>query len=207
MDYFKIKAISNSDLEIARNIIKGKPQPKRPKSAFSFGSALHECLLEPHLFVYENWEKKGIDMKLLEKLEKRCLENQIVKELISGEHNEQVITWTHPETQVLCKSKLDIIGTDTVIDLKTTSAKTQETFETDFVFYNYNRQATFYMQSIQAKKVIIVGISKTSDKIFFVTKNWNDHTIIGGRQEITRLLTEIKERNLFEEIYNARNNT
>lgn len=207
MDYFKIKAISNSDLEIARNIIKGKPQPKRPESAFSFGSALHEALLEPHLFVYENWEKKGIDMNLLAKLEKRCLANEMVKQFISGDHNEKIVTWTHPETQVLCKSKLDIIQDDTVIDLKTTSAKTQETFETDFVFYNYNRQCAFYMESIQAKKVIIVGISKTTDKIFFVSRSWTDNTIIGGRQEITRILFEIKERNLFEEIYNARNNT
>jgi hypothetical protein len=207
MDYFQIKKISNSDLGIAKNILAGKPQPKRPEKAFSFGSAFHEALLEPDRYRSLEWAEKGVDVTKVEKLLQSALANEAVRKILKNGKNEQVIEWTHQQTGVECKSKLDIIQSKKeliVTDIKTTSATTQADFETDFIFYEYNRQAAFYMQSIGAKEFFSVGISKANGQIFIVRKFWDNHEIISGRQKITRILQDIKDNNLFEKIFELR---
>lgn len=207
MDYYQIPKISNSDLGIARNIILGKPQPKRPEKAFSFGTAFHEALLEPEKFNLESYFDKGIDIALLQRTVQRAKENEVIQRLIQKGKCEQVVEWTHKQTGVECKSKLDVIEGKKhliVTDLKTTSAKTQEDFEKDFVFYEYNRQASFYMQAIGAHEFFSVGISKTSNNIFIVRKFSTDFDIQIASQKIKGLLQQIKEKNLFDEIFRLR---
>lgn len=204
IDYFKIRRISNSDLEIAKNILLERTPPPRPTQAFSFGSAFHEALLEPEKYDPKNWEAKGCDMNLLEKMLETASQNDVVQKIMKKAKLEEIVSWEHQETGVLCKSKLDIIqGTKykLVSDIKTTSARTQAAFEQDFEKYNYNRQAAFYMQSVSAVEFFCIGVSKTTSNIFIVRKFLTDKVILSAKQDIKTLLWQIKKHDLYEKVY------
>lgn len=68
---------------------------------------------------------------------------------------ERVVLFTDPATGVACKARLDMVYTSPkrrnalVIDLKTTSARTQAQFLESCYTYDYDRQAAFYVDSLR----------------------------------------------------------
>jgi hypothetical protein len=57
-----------------------------------------------------------------------------------------------------------VLGTDTVVDLKTTNARTQAEFEGNALRFEYDRQLAFYADSVCARKMVLIGISKKYPK-------------------------------------------
>lgn len=201
--YYSIKRISNSDLQIAKHLIMGIPL-RKPKNAFHFGRALHEAILEPEKFSIHNYS--GVNKKLLNRCIETVQQSEECLHLIEGSR-EQEVYWTDFYTKVECKSKLDIYKKGMVIDIKTTRARTQQEFEQCIQNYEYDRQMAFYADSVGAEQIVLIGISKTTNAIFrFQAGNRSDFLTI-GRAKYRYILLKIKQLNLFDQIWQRRENT
>jgi hypothetical protein len=198
--YYEVKRISNSDLHIAKHLIMGTPL-KGAKNAFHFGTALHQVLLEPHL--YEADKLSHIDEKILQRCLYRIRQNKECMSLLEGS-KEQEVYWQDFYTGVECKSKLDIYKPNKVVDLKTTSARTEKEFRECILRYEYDRQMAFYADSVQARYITLIGISKTRDRLFIIHTDQRSELINMGRAKYRFILSKIKELNLFEKIWKMR---
>nr|WKN38685.1 PD-(D/E)XK nuclease-like domain-containing protein [Tunicatimonas sp. TK19036] len=208
MSYYQLPRISNSDLSIAMHMLTGAPYEK-PESAFRFGGVFHELLLEPEKFRTESCH--GLDINLLYRMHRTVLSNHYCKALLEQSQKEKVILWQEPTTGIACKSKLDIIVNEEsdrplVVDFKTTSARSLSAFLQCCQMYHYDRQMAFYADSIGAKEVCLIGVSKQAKRLFFVQKYAASPFMEEGRRKYRYLLSRVKELDLFESIYYARQN-
>lgn len=207
-DYYQLPRISNSDLTIAMHLLTHTPYEK-PEAAFRFGGVFHELLLEPEKFRAESCE--GLDISLLYRMHRTVIANQYCQYLLQDSEKEKVILWQEPTTGVLCKSKLDLFSQaeeaiPLIVDFKTTSASSLKAFLECCRMYHYDRQMAFYADSIQAKQVCLIGVSKKAKRLFFVQKYTNSAFIAEGRRKYQFLLRRVQELDLFETIYYARKN-
>lgn len=218
MSYYQLPRISNSDLTIAAHILQGIPYQK-PETAFRLGGAFHELLLEPEKFRrgHERSEsceagcRPGMDINLLYRMHRTVVSNQYCKSLLDQSEKEKTILWEEPTTGVLCKSKLDVVIQATIhspliTDFKTTSARSLKGFVNCCKQYNYDRQMAFYADSIGAKQVCLIGVSKKAKRLFFVQKYASSAFITEGRRKYQYLLQKIKALDMYEAIYYARGN-
>jgi hypothetical protein len=208
MSYYQLPRISNSDLTIAEHILNNTPYQK-PEAAFRLGGAFHELLLEPEKFRTESCE--GLDIKLLYRMYRTVLANQFCKKILNSSEKEKVILWEEPVSGIQCKCKLDMIinpesSPPSVIDIKTTSTTNISAFIQCCHEYHYDRQMAFYADSIGAKQVCLIGVSKKAKRLFFVQKFSNSRFIAKGRKKYQHLLQRIKDLDLFETIYYERKN-
>ena len=67
------------------------------------------------------------------------------------------------------KGKLDLFLPNLVIDLKTTIAESQDSFEWTCNEFGYFRQMILYMALTGATQSLLIGVCKTKDKIYKVT--------------------------------------
>jgi hypothetical protein len=207
MSYYQLHRISNSDLTIAEHLLNGIPYT-RPEVAFRLGTAFHELVLEPEKFRAESCRE--LDFKLLYRMYRTVVANRFCQTALHATEKEKVILWREPNTGIACKCKLDMIlrqpGQLTVMDLKTTSAGSLATFMQACRQYNYDRQMAFYADSIGARQVVLIGVSKKAKRLFFVQKYSHSAFIRQGRQKYRQLLQRIQELDMFEHIYYARGN-
>ena len=208
MSYYQLPRISNSDLTIAAHILQGIPYQK-PETAFRLGGAFHELLLEPEKFRSESCE--GLDISLLYRMHRTVVSNQYCKRMLESSEKEKTILWEEPTTGVRCKSKLDMVmegetNGPLIADFKTTSARSLKAFINCCKQYNYDRQMAFYADSIGAKQVCLIGVSKKAKRLFFVQKYASSAFIAEGRRKYRYLLQRIKELDMYEAIYYARKN-
>ena len=208
MSYYQLPRISNSDLTIAAHILQGIPYQK-PETAFRLGGAFHELLLEPEKFRTESCE--GLNIALLYRMHRTVVSNQYCKSLLDQSEKEKTILWKESTTGVLCKSKLDMVvegitHSPLITDFKTTSARSLKGFVNCCRQYNYDRQMAFYADSIGAKQVCLIGVSKKAKRLFFVQKYASSAFIAEGRRKYQYLLQKIKALDMYEAIYYARGN-
>ncbi len=213
MSYYQLPCISNSDLTIAAHILQGipyrKPETASTVDAVRLGGAFHELLLEPEKFRTESCE--GLDINLLYRMHRTVVSNQYCKSLLDNSEKEKTILWQEPTTGVRCKCKLDMVMEGTtpgplITDFKTTSARSLKAFVNCCQQYNYDRQMAFYADSIAAKQVCLIGVSKKAKRLFFVQKYASSAFIAEGRRKYRFLLQRIRELDLYEAIYHARGN-
>jgi hypothetical protein len=198
--YYSVKRISNSDLDLARHLVMGTPHYK-PRAALRFGQALHEAVLEAHKFELSNYP--DVDAVLLQKCILSLHQYPCCARLLEGKREHEVY-WTEYYTKVACKSKLDVLGTDTVIDLKTTNARTQAEFEGNALRFEYDRQLAFYADSVCARKMVLIGISKKVPKVFVLETSARSSFAEWGRAKYRFILLKIQQLNLFDQIWNLR---
>ena len=208
MSYYQLPRISNTDLTIAAHILQGIPYEK-PETAFRLGGAFHELLLEPEKFRTESCE--GLNIALLYRMHRTVVSNQYCKSLLDQSEKEKTILWKESTTGVLCKSKLDVVvegitHSPLITDFKTTSARSLKGFVNCCRQYNYDRQMAFYADSIGAKQVCLIGVSKKAKRLFFVQKYASSVFIAEGRRKYQYLLQKIKALDMYEAIYYARGN-
>ena len=203
MSYYQLPRISNSDLTIASHILQGIPYQK-PEAAFRLGGAFHELLLEPEKFRSESCE--GLDVALLYRMHRTVMSNRYCKSLLDDSEKEKAILWDEPTTGIRCKCKLDVIRDTAIVDFKTTSASSLRAFVSCCQQYNYDRQMAFYADSIGAKQVCLIGVSKKAKRVFFVQKYASSAFIAEGQRKYRYLLQRVKELDMYEAIYYARRN-
>ncbi len=193
MDYYQIRRISNSDLTAFKHKLLGIPQ-KLPAKAISFGIALHTLLLEP-----EKLEvlPAGVDGQLLKRLGETVLADKQCRWYLRYSRKEQVELFEDARTGLPCKARLDVIyRRSTVLDFKTTSARTHEEFAAKCLQYDYDRQAAFYLDAIGGKRFIFVGIQKVKPYgLFHLEATARPGFVEYGRKKYQALLRKWKEVN------------
>lgn len=170
MDYREIPRVSNSDLTRFKEEHLGfglgnSIPPANLERAKVFGRAFHQHLLEPETIgaVLKQLlpDMLGAEPKLdsrdetkLHTLMKTIKQDGFCQRYLRQAERERVVLWTDPQTQIACKSRLDVVYTSPkrrnalILDFKTTSARTQAQFLQSCYDYDYDRQAAFYLDSL-----------------------------------------------------------
>lgn len=196
-DYWTIPRISNSRLTQFRNWLFGIREPDR-KRVYSLGSALHERLLEPHKATPL---PDSVSPEHVDALERRLREDPLCSWYTRFSEKETVRLFTDPDTGLPCKAKLDLVYKNrTVLDLKTTAARTHKQFVERCHEYDYDRQAAFYVDSLgrqaggKAPKFLFVGIQKVEPyNLYFFDATAEPGFVEYGRKKYKKLLKKWQE--------------
>ncbi|QMW03472.1 PD-(D/E)XK nuclease-like domain-containing protein [Spirosoma foliorum] len=136
-----------------------------------FGRAFHQHLLEPETVgtVLSQFLPDMIDSsnqvdantlapaqaKQLQTLMHTIRQDAFCRRYLRQSERERVVLSTEPTTGIACKARLDLVYTSPkrrnalIIDLKTTSARTQAQFLESCYTYDYDRQAAFYVDNLR----------------------------------------------------------
>lgn len=170
-DYRSLTRVSNSDLTRLKEEhlgygIGSAPTRFNMDKAKVFGRTFHQHLLEPETLgtVLQQLlpdltpgpdalspEQTG----KLDTLTKTIRQDAFCRRYLRLSERERVVLSTDPATGVACKARLDMVYTSPkrrnalVIDVKTTSARTQAQFLESCYTYDYDRQAAFYLDSLR----------------------------------------------------------
>lgn len=118
-------------------------------------------------------------------------------------HPEQAQFWEDERTGLPCKARIDLHVPDEriIVDVKTTSARSQTDFVANCYRYEYDRQAAYYLDGYQraggiADLFLLIGIQKQKPHNRYVVEVLADSIFIdGGRHKYRRLLRSWREIN------------
>ena len=193
-------------------------QPQEETEAMIFGRAFHCAVLEPDNFSHDYAVMPNIDRRTKEGKEKYeqfkaeagsrtvltiAQRDHIVRmsealyahrpsrELIDaiGE-TEKPVLWKDEITKVEMKAKLDAIGPNFILDLKTTQDAQPEEFARSAWYYNYHRQAAVYLDGLQSKSdFYFIAIEKEEPHGISVLKCTAEF-IQKGREQYEQILQD-----------------
>lgn len=201
-DYRLIPRVSNSDLTRLKEThlgygISGPSAGFIKPQTTNFGRAFHQHLLEPATIgtVMEQLlpDMLPADTTKLHTLMHAVRQDSFFRRYQRLSELERAVLFTDPETNVACKARLDMVYTSPkrqnalVVDLKTTSARTQAQFLQSCYDYEYDRQAAFYLDGLRQAdqgewattrqfRFVLIGVMKQSPNRLFVV----DATSIPG---------------------------
>lgn len=191
--YKKAAGFSNSYLSKVKDILMGK-KPFMGSPAAIFGEALHQMILEPHLYQSANFKSFGSsEFSKLDKMVAAIEKNRLwaYTRHLEG-FTERQLLWTDEVTGLKCKGILDRqVGGD-VMDIKTTSATSLDEFSHHIDRYEYQRQAAMYLDAVNAEFFTWVCISKRNYSTFNYTVHRDDPLIEEGRKMYRFLLNKCK---------------
>jgi hypothetical protein len=192
-DYRGLNRYSNSDLSEFKRLLIGDNRPL-PKNAFHFGSVFHQMILEPEKISGDTWISfTDEQQEKLFMMHNRVTEHKTVQKFLSSKRREEVHLFEAEGLE--CKSKLDLIANNLIVDFKTTSAKDYQAFVASILKYDYHRQAAFYTDSAQAEGFAFIGVQKQAPfDIFYVELTlWQGPGgLDSGRHQYQSLLRQIK---------------
>lgn len=162
-DYRALRRVSNSDLTRLKEEHLGYWSV--PSARFIqektkvFGRAFHQHLLEPErvgtVFSQLLPDMVPAQTEQLQHLMQTIRQDTFCRRYLRLSERERIILSTEPTTGVACKARLDMVYTSPkrrnalIIDIKTTSARTQAQFLESCYTYDYDRQAAFYIDSLR----------------------------------------------------------
>jgi len=180
--YFLRKEVSNSDLTSLKNELSSKDIDGNIEKHYRFGSLLDIVITEPHRVNFykqtiddEKFDK--IDFKKAEKMKNAVLKDDYFRDFIRNTNDtefQKIFIKKHKFNylgilfELDCRCKFDIIKEKIKIglDLKSTSSKSQKEFEASIQYFDYDRQAAWYMDLAEIDYFVIIGISKENFKVF-----------------------------------------
>lgn len=154
----------------------------KPTDAMKFGTAFHAYLLGTSDVVSlpegesfrskdnQKWRDEQLeagniivsynDMQLLKRMKEGIEQTSLMPEypdymeIIEQGTKEQCIEWKDRQTGLMLKAKPDLIpvGTDYLVDLKTTQKADAESFAKEVINYGYHIQTVFYRAAVAACK-------------------------------------------------------
>ena len=170
-EYRSIPRVSNSDLTRLKEEHLGYGVGSAPArfnldKAKVFGRAFHQHLLEPETIgtvlqqllpdlAPDSAVMSPEQANKLDALMKIIRQDAFCRRYLRLAERERTVLATDPATGVACKARLDMVYTSPkrrnalVIDVKTTSARTQAQFLESCYTYDYDRQAAFYLDSLR----------------------------------------------------------
>mgnify|MGYP002058251558 CR=1 FL=1 len=79
------------------------------------------------------------------------MKNKFVRYLVNLEssRHEQTILWRHPESRILCKSRLDVVAPECIVDWKTTATVNRKKLTDSIFTFGYDLSAAFYTQAVE----------------------------------------------------------
>jgi len=150
-----------------------KPAPKSPQ--MTFGSAFHIMVLESHLFKNEVAIMPNVDRRtkvgkeefdkfnaehgkkiiisadefeILKVMAEKILSNPTARKLIEGGQYERSIYYNDDETNLLCKTRPDILHGHFIADVKTAADASFTAFQRDMFNYGYHLQAAMCFDGV-----------------------------------------------------------
>lgn len=169
-DYRALPRVSNSDLTRLKEEHLGYwsvPSARFiPEKTKVFGRAFHQHLLEPETvgtvlaqllpdLTPGSTLLAPKQAQQLDVLTGTIRQDAFCRRYLRLSERERIVLSTDPTTGIGCKARLDMVYTSPkrrnalVIDLKTTSARTQAQFLESCYTYDYDRQAAFYIDSLR----------------------------------------------------------
>jgi exodeoxyribonuclease VIII len=189
--------------------------------ALRIGRAIHTAVLEPHKFndeflclpdidrrttkgremyaelVSQNPDKtilKPDDFNMALDVATSIRGNVHANYLLEGAMTEVTLDWTHPETGIGCKARVDGYNEELgiLLDIKTTQDASRSGFPRKLFSYGYHRQAAYYLTGMQAngekaqhfvfiavekEPPYAVGIYRLDDKTIQLSKQENDRLL------------------------------
>lgn len=173
-DYRALTRVSNSDLTRLKEEHLGYwsvPSARFiPEKTKAFGRAFHQHLLEPETvgtvigqllpdmadsLTATQDALAPAQTEQLHTLMRTIRQDAFCRRYLRQSERERVVLFTEPTTGVACKARLDMVYTSPkrrnalIVDIKTTSARTQAQFLESCYTYDYDRQAAFYVDSLR----------------------------------------------------------
>lgn len=158
-----------------------KDYPDEPTEALLFGQAFHKCVLEPETFgdefavepecdrrtkegkaIYELFLKEAEGKTIVPRsmmlqigqMANAVLSNPTAVKLLNGEHEKEFF-WTDPATKEKCKCRVDVLKKTkdnlVIVDLKSCTDASTETFTREALKYGYDFQAAMYSEGVFKK--------------------------------------------------------
>ncbi|MBW3127273.1 PD-(D/E)XK nuclease-like domain-containing protein [Hymenobacter profundi] len=183
--------VSNTDLSNLKAQVLGQLRTPNPQ-ALAFGAHFHAAMLEPATYQRTTercpWEQ-------LEQLARQVRRHRYCRDLLYRGTPELTHTATHTETGLTVKIRPDLLVRSragrrlTLIDFKTTSCRDYAQFVSTVEQYDYDRQAAFYTDILQADRFLIVGVQKKAPfSIWKVELSADALVMAQGRKKYQRLL-------------------
>lgn len=183
---------------------------KEDERHFSVGSALHEMILEPHLFnqnyvvapKFDRRTKEGKanyeaflldavgktvlfedEMEMIIKIAQNATENQTLTDLIKDSHRELSCYTIDTKTGLKLKMRPDIFCTNknTIADIKSCMDSSPKKFKNDVYSYGYAISAAFYMDFLNRENYVFAAMEK-QEPYHVSLYSLSDETIEYGRQ-------------------------
>ncbi len=183
--------VSNTDLSELKAQVLGQLRQPNPQ-ALAFGAHFHAATLEPA--TYARTEEK-CPWPQLEQLARQVRRHRYCRDLLYRGTAELTHTATHTATGVHVKIRPDLLVVSpagrrtTLIDFKTTSCPDFPRFLASAGQYDYDRQAAFYLDALNADRFLIIGVQKKAPHEVWV---FNATTAAGfiaqGRKKYAALL-------------------
>jgi PDDEXK-like domain of unknown function (DUF3799) len=193
-DYRALPAVANSDLSRLRDMLSGRgPRTFGQSAALSLGTAFHAALLEPDTYV---GGQKGINDSLVWWMVEAVRHDDDLRQMLDVGIAEPSALFTDAETGIVCKLRADLVlpadiapdGRYTLIDFKSTLAPDWHQFAAQCTAFDYDRQAAFYLDALQAERFLLVGVQKVPPHGLFLVEVSAD-MLAQGRAKYRSLLT------------------
>lgn len=184
-NYFNITDYcSNSELSRFGQELNLLPRFKEDKErqfeAFRIGTLFDILETEPEridrlngVIIGTEYTFTDVELKTWERKQRLLYSQNFYKAILNAKHDFQKEIYCDDFTldgifRLKFKGKLDLLLPNMVIDLKTTIAKSKDSFEYTCHEYGYFRQMIFYMALTGVTQSLLIGVCKTKDKIFKV---------------------------------------
>lgn len=203
--------------------------PEEDKDAYRLGRAMHCAILEPERFAreYFAWPDFG-DMRYKENKDRRsrwldglpvvrevlrreefaiCIRtaeslraHPKASEIFTGGRAEEAITWTDPDTGIVCKGRLDWVTLRYIADLKSTRRETLRSIVRDFESLLYYGQLAYYWRGAIAAGMLPSDAERpcgafvqTVEPYDVVAFRMTERTLQVGNTLVDNLLRKYKE--------------
>lgn len=186
--------VSYSTLLSLDRQIKGLPKELDiSEKTLELGRQLHLRALQPDVYDPDKDEFYSITSQMIKSLQRNSIFNKFMQ-FIDGK-SEHIYYWTCKFTGIKCQAKVDRKIPDNILDLKTTSCKSQPEFEASIDAYNYDMQGAFYLDGSKYNYFYIIGIQKRFPFNTFTFKFERDSMLIKqGREKYLTIINESIEK-------------
>lgn len=200
IDYYDRPECSNSDLSWLKAQSDTSDGQIDPYEAYRFGTLLDVFITEP-----EKYDPINMRIGQYQYEEKDIIKvRKMVKSFFSDKFCFNLYQHSSPQSIYIkdvelefegikfnlpmrCKYDLDAKLMKMGGDIKSTTATTQEQFETACEFFDYDRQRAVYMNLSGYKVDCIIGISKKNFRVFKKYIKWGDPFFTSGMNKFTHL--------------------
>lgn len=184
--YFNgVQGVSNSRLGEVDRWLQGNLDFVFPEKAAWLGNAVDGLLTQPESIDFTG--NMELALKMAERAKKHPL---VAMALRIGESQVIFTNWITIELGGICKNlmgkcmvDMSLLKHGVILDLKTTSAISQQAFRLSIDKFNYKRQSFWYMEITGADKMILVGIPKNRNEIYVEVIERGDERWEEGREQ------------------------
>ena len=194
VDYYELPFVSNSDLGALRKEIYGIVEIPNLDFHYAFGSLVDAMLTEPQSIIdaaRADYDFTPDHLTMAEKMVDYCLKDPLIPLMLKQSIGQYVYIRTMDfihegfEFKMKCRCKFDLLAKQYKmgLDFKTLSVETDNAFRASIDYFDYDRQAVFYMDLARLDRFWVIGISKKNAAIFKLAITRGDDVYKSGRDK------------------------